>query len=213
MLGQNGVWPFLLSCAAITPLCPHEEGWSIPKSLCCWPCVPRCCCSRLCLGMEVPHGRTSSCRCREAAKHCLCTPGKEINPRQKLVCREPTSVCLGQSRSSAAQGSALPRMCLCCPCKREGFLLRCHLRAGMGPPNPSWPQKEGQLTFRKCEISEHLWQELLFAPSPLRNPSGLSGERQCPGLLHGRNLHPLGVSLCWIPFALSCQWRQHRHQP
>lgn len=106
---QNGVWPFLLSSAAITPLPPHKEGGCVPWSACRWPCVPICFCSHLCLGMEVPHGHTSSCRCREAGKCCLCSSGKEINLRQKLALRESIAVCLGRLSKSSSRWASLAK--------------------------------------------------------------------------------------------------------
>jgi len=124
---QNGVWPFLLSCCH-HPTANTREGLLHPVV-----CMPTCFCSHHCLHMEVPHGHTLSCPYREAGKCWLCSLGEEINLRQKLALREPTAICLGHlSERPPADGLALPRTCLCFPCRHERFPLMCNLRSGQG---------------------------------------------------------------------------------
>lgn len=170
-------------CVALSPLLwchrplpPHKKGWCVLRSAYSCPRMPTCFCSHLCLGMEVPHGHTSSCHCREAGKHCLCSLRKEINLRQKFALREPTAVCLEHlSKSSSRQASLAKNMSLL-PLQAWAIPtdMQPEIWAGIRslcfqiPPSP---RKKWELTLTEWKVNQQVplagAANLLTAPSPL----------------------------------------------
>lgn len=72
------------------------------------------------MGSEVPQRHPLLCLCRDAGKCCLCSLGRETNPRQRLALREPKAVCL-EHLPGAPPTNQLASKRLCFSCRHERF--------------------------------------------------------------------------------------------
>lgn len=153
--------------------------------------MPICFCSHLCMGVEVPHGHTSSCHCREVGKHCLCSSGKEINLRQKSVLRKPTAICLGHLSKSSSRRASLAKNTSLLPLQAR--VIPMDVQPEMWADIRSWCLQTPPHPRRKWELTSWQWQVPVAGGALCWQPQVFSQGR-C--WLRGRSLPLLVVSLC-----------------